>query len=449
MPNISLFDARTAAAAAMVSGLALGFAACADAIHLDPGASGGGGAGGATSSTGHASGGGAPVACTSNPDCTYPTNVCDPGGHVCVQCIETTDCADRPGTVCSKGKCACATKGESFCAADASGGARCVDLETSQADCGSCGHACFGACSGGACSDAWEPTSLDGAPAARAFHTAVWTGKVMVVWGGQDDAGNPLGDGARYDPATRMWKPVDPVGAPVPRAHHTALWNGSKMIVFGGASGAKELGDGAVFDPAANAWSPMTLTGAPGARQLHTAVWAGSRMVVWGGRANSTELGDGGRYDPASDAWTPVSGSGAPTARRQHAAAASGSKMVVWGGYGDDGTGTTTYLGNGAVYDANLDSWSLLTGSGAPSARFQHTAVEDNGKVFIYGGNAGGATAFGDGGVYDVAGDSWSPLNGMAPPPRDQHTAVVVGTGASTAMLVWGGQTTGNVSVAD
>ena len=32
--------------------------------------------------------------------------------------------------------------------------------------------------------DSWTATSTTDAPAARAGHTAVWTGSEMIVWGG-------------------------------------------------------------------------------------------------------------------------------------------------------------------------------------------------------------------------------------------------------------------------
>ena len=41
--------------------------------------------------------------------------------------------------------------------------------------------------SAGACiGDAWTSTELTGAPDPREFHTAVWTGIEMIVWGGDD-----------------------------------------------------------------------------------------------------------------------------------------------------------------------------------------------------------------------------------------------------------------------
>src|SRR6516165_2750376 len=41
-------------------------------------------------------------------------------------------------------------------------------------------------------------------PPARDRHTAVWTGKEMIVWGGFDAATYPT-DGGCYNPATDSW----------------------------------------------------------------------------------------------------------------------------------------------------------------------------------------------------------------------------------------------------
>ena len=59
----------------------------------------------------------------------------------------------------------------------------------------------------------WLPITAAGAPAARAGHTAVWTGAEMLVWGGNSDPSSlggdktALADGARYSPATDSWAP--------------------------------------------------------------------------------------------------------------------------------------------------------------------------------------------------------------------------------------------------
>ena len=44
------------------------------------------------------------------------------------------------------------------------------------------------------CTDQWGATSTANAPYARSFHTAVWTGSEMIVWGGDGMCLTPAGD---------------------------------------------------------------------------------------------------------------------------------------------------------------------------------------------------------------------------------------------------------------
>ncbi len=81
--------------------------------------------------------------------------------------------------------------------------------------------------------DSWTATSIVNAPSGRAFHTAVWTGVEMVIWGGNDE-NNYLGTGGRYTPATDSWTVTADTAARSMRAYHTAVWNGSEMIIWGG-----------------------------------------------------------------------------------------------------------------------------------------------------------------------------------------------------------------------
>ena len=81
----------------------------------------------------------------------------------------------------------------------------------------------------------WRKIARTDAPTARLGPTAVWSGKVFIVWGGSDEAGNPIGTGAKFDPATNRWTPMTVAGAPTPRSNHTAIWDGSRMIVWGGS----------------------------------------------------------------------------------------------------------------------------------------------------------------------------------------------------------------------
>jgi len=138
----------------------------------------------------------------------------------------------------------------------------------------------------------WAATSAVGAPDKRYGHTAVWTGSEMIVWGGAGE-NYPfyLNTGGRYDPATDRWTPVTINGAPAPRSVHTAVWTGNEMIIWGGASYGGAVNTGGHYNPVTNSWKQSPTAGAPTRRYFHTAVWTGSEMIVWG-----PDGGAGGRY---------------------------------------------------------------------------------------------------------------------------------------------------------
>ena len=172
--------------------------------------------------------------------------------------------------------------------------------------------------------DTWlGPTEVE--PQARSHHSAVWTGTEMIVWGGVYGGGTewfgsgqyPLASGGRYDPALDSWTQTSLEGAPARRAQHSAVWTGSEMIVWGGRSEIDSVvyDDGFRYDPANDAWTPIAREGAPAARWAHSVVWTGSEMIVWGGAPGQHPLGTGGRYDAAADRWTPTSMIAAPSPR--------------------------------------------------------------------------------------------------------------------------------------
>ena len=56
----------------------------------------------------------------------------------------------------------------------------------------------------------------------------------MIVWGGENTNGDNLNTGGRYDPATDSWTAIRTTSPPQARNFHTAVWTGSRMIVWGG-----------------------------------------------------------------------------------------------------------------------------------------------------------------------------------------------------------------------
>jgi N-acetylneuraminic acid mutarotase len=89
----------------------------------------------------------------------------------------------------------------------------------------------------------WTPTSTTGVPQARNSHTAVWTGTEMIVWGGTTPSGNgaSFDTGGRYNPSTNTWTPTSTTDAAEGRHWHTAVWTGTEMIVWGGFDNSVEI----------------------------------------------------------------------------------------------------------------------------------------------------------------------------------------------------------------
>ena len=285
--------------------------------------------------------------------------------------------------------------------------------------------------------DSWTPTATSSRPTPRNGHTAVWTGNQMIVWGGFS-LYTLLNSGASYDPLTASWTAISSLNAPSPRSDHVAVWTGSVMVVWGGLAGDEHRGTGGRYDPVADSWSPTNLVGAPRwnvYRRGTSAIWTGTKMIVWGGvDTGEAFFGNGGRYDPLGDSWEPLSPAGAPAARAHHAAVWTGTTMLVWGGFTRPVGGPDTYFDDGYAYLPASDSWTALSRLEAPSPRENHTALWTGERMLIWGGD-GPSGRLGDGAAYDPREDGWRAVNtGGAPPPLWRHTAVW----ANPVMIVWG-----------
>jgi hypothetical protein len=177
--------------------------------------------------------------------------------------------------------------------------------------------------------DSWTATSLTNAPTARHSHTAVWTGNEMIVWGGSVSSSPYYSNtGGRYNPSTDSWTATSTTDAPAARANHTAVWSGSEMIVWGGDNPGGVLNTGGRYNPSTDSWTATSTSNAPSARNTHTAVWTGNEMIVWGGSAVGASGGSnsGGRYNPSTDSWIATSTTNAPTGRWGHTAVWTGRK---------------------------------------------------------------------------------------------------------------------------
>jgi N-acetylneuraminic acid mutarotase len=275
--------------------------------------------------------------------------------------------------------------------------------------------------------DFWTFTTTTNAPDGGYSHTAVWTGREMIVWSGDDSYPGNGNTGGKYNPSTDSWTTTSTINAPTARYGHTAVWTGSEMIVWGGTTDST----GGRYNPITNSWTATSTTNAPIPRAYHTAVWTGSEMIVWGGQGMGTNLNTGGRYDPDTDTWVATNALNATHGRYHHTAIWTGSEMIVWGGF----DGASTYLNTGGRYNPDTNSWTATSTSNAPSARNYHTAVWTGSEMIVWGG-FDGASAFNTGGAYDPSTDFWTATSSSnAPSARCNHTAVWTGS----EMIVWGG----------
>ncbi|OGF61970.1 MAG: hypothetical protein A2Y62_20840 [Candidatus Fischerbacteria bacterium RBG_13_37_8] len=274
--------------------------------------------------------------------------------------------------------------------------------------------------------DTWVPISLIDAPSARRDHTAVWSGTVMIVWGGNLGQDNNTNTGAKYNPVTDSWEAILNVGAPSPRSNHSAVWTGTEMIIWGGNDSS-----GGRYDPVSDSWVATSTAGTPSARQGNSVVWTGTEMMVWGGFNGSTYYNNGGKYNPGLDTWTAIAiDYYTPSVRAYHAAVWTGTEMLIWGGYNG-----TNYFRNGSRYDPGTDVWNGITSINAPFAGAYHSAAWTGSEMIVWGGRDD-SNYFSTGGKYNPATGTWTDTSMLsAPIARIYNSTIWTGT----EMIIWGG----------
>jgi hypothetical protein len=158
--------------------------------------------------------------------------------------------------------------------------------------------------------DTWSATSTGAnVPDNMWWHTAVWTGAEMIVWGGS---------GGRYDPSSNTWMTMSS-GTNLPASGHRAVWTGAEMIIWNNGGGR--------YNPSMDTWAALP-AGPDGARG--PAVWTGSEMILWSGAGADR----GGGYNPSTDSWrVPSSDKNTPVGGREyHTAVWAGTQVIIWGG---------------------------------------------------------------------------------------------------------------------
>ncbi|HIE66244.1 MAG: hypothetical protein ABGX83_06520 [Nitrospira sp.] len=86
----------------------------------------------------------------------------------------------------------------------------------------------------------------------RRLHSAAWNGTEMIIWGGFELGAVEVKTGAKYNPATdtspSLWEPILAPSSFSERGWHSAVWTGTEMLLWGGVDRLNQLfNDGSGF----------------------------------------------------------------------------------------------------------------------------------------------------------------------------------------------------------
>jgi N-acetylneuraminic acid mutarotase len=108
--------------------------------------------------------------------------------------------------------------------------------------------------------------------------------------------------GTAYDPATDTWRRLPRMESG--RTGAAAVWTGRRLLLWGGQTTPEgesvTPSHGLAYDPGTNRWSALPASPLLG-RNDPAAVWTGGVMLVWGGSDPYFHpLVDGARFRPAT-----------------------------------------------------------------------------------------------------------------------------------------------------
>jgi len=244
-------------------------------------------------------------------------------------------------------------------------------------------------------------------PAAWQGAAFVWTGSVLLLWGGYDETtGAMTSDGYSFDPSTNTWQMIPQ--APVAVANARAVWTGEEAIFWGGNDSERNRRDGVAYDPASETW--RMLPQAPIDPAWGGAVvWTGTELIAWGGgdpgEARNTA---GAAYDPSTDAWRPIAE--APIGLNLASGVWSGTEMIAFGSLLNGNNTAATDQAVGEAYDPATDAWRTL----APSALSPQasSSVWVDGGMFAWDYETRGAW-------YEAGTDTWGDVQKLPIEPSE------------------------------
>jgi len=194
----------------------------------------------------------------------------------------------------------------------------------------------------------------------------------MIVWGGEDFYGG-LNTGGRYNPGSDTWTATITTNAPSVREYHTAVWTGSEMIVWGGYSGDFQgvlLNTGGRY--CAHSQAPMAQSAV--SRKTHGAAGNFDIAMPLSGSSGVESRTTGGTndYTLVVTFASNVTVTGSPQAQVTSGTGCVGSGGVCTGNVSVGGAVVTvplTTIGNAQVINVRINGVNS-TGSDTPATDF-------------------------------------------------------------------------------
>jgi len=158
---------------------------------------------------------------------------------------------------------------------------------------------------------------------------------------------------------------------PVPFDSHSAVLtsDNNKIIVFGGYSGAKKTNKIYEFDISTATWKELAAQAKikPAPRANHCAAMIGSNMFIFGGSGEESDnKADLWKFNIATAEWTEIvkkEGAEWPQARAGHSAVVQDDKILIFGGNLE----LALEINDIYEFDTKTTEWKLLSAGGRPA----------------------------------------------------------------------------------
>ncbi len=260
---------------------------------------------------------------------------------------------------------------------------------------------------------------------------AAWTGSGMVVWAGNSPDG-PAGGGAVYDPRTDTWRrlPNGPLGI---RENYVSAWTGKELLIFGGNRGDTiATPTAAAVNPRTGSWRVLKALTAVEGLIASGAVWNGREAFVSGTvrRYPTAIRAIFVAFDPASGTLRRISLAKVPVDLQQrlqlNPIAWTGAEVVF------STSSDPLFSSTGVVrYNPTTGRWKKARAAPCSLPSKGYTQIAWIGDRLVAACGTNGLQ------IYSPRTDSWRTLEPGPGPLNSRGWSAIVWTG--TDLIVWSG----------